>query len=187
LLDKWVDPDYPENPIAKFLVLALWEDASSRRMWEEALAHALEEKNDVTATPSYRVLESVMPDSVAIFDAARREGCDGVVVAYELYDASRIVYVAPYVETGVLPPPRWCLHYGRCGPTYYEIYHPGHDEIEAAVRCDIQVWSSVADVRIVWSGTTEVIKPDEGPRTCDIVASWVEYEMIMSGLIDTDL
>ncbi len=100
MLNMWVDPDYPPGPMKKLLVVGLWEDAAAREVWENAFARALA-KNDAVAVPSLRFLPSAMPDSTAIFEAARRAGFDGVVAVYETYENTKLTYVPGYVTREV--------------------------------------------------------------------------------------
>ncbi|HXV14301.1 MAG TPA: hypothetical protein VEC56_08855 [Candidatus Krumholzibacteria bacterium] len=190
MLNMWVDPDFPPGPMTKVLVLALWENRAARETWERAFVHALE-KNDVVAVPSHHLLPAAMPDSVTVFDAARRAGCDGVIAIYETYEHTKTVYVPGYVvrEVQVISGRGYEVFAHRAYERvrYTETYVPSHERIQTAVRCDVEVWSAPDDVRMVWSGTTEVIEPDSDWSTCTVVAGWVEYQLIFCGLVPTDL
>jgi hypothetical protein len=184
MLNMWVDPDYPPGPMEKLLVVALWEAAATREAWESAFARALEESG-VVAVPSQHVLGSAMPDSATIFDAARRAGFDGVVAIYETYDRTKTVYVAGYVEREVIPPPKYRI-FPIPTVEIVDTYHPAYEKTETAVRCDVEVWTAPDDVRMVWTGTTEVMEPDSDESTCAIVAGWVEYQLVFCGLVPTE-
>ena len=64
-----------------------------------------------------------------------------------------------------------------------DIYHPAHEKTETAVRCDVEVWTAPDDVRMIWTGTTEVMEPDEDVDTSSIVAGWVGYQLVFCGLV----
>lgn len=185
MLNMWVDPDYPPGPMKKLLVVALWEDGAVREAWETAFARVLEE-NGVAAVPSEHVLRSAIPDSATVFDAARRAGFDGVVAIYETYEQTKTVYVAGYVEREYIFPPSGYLPCFKIGPEPVKVvdtYHPPHEKTETAVRCDVEVWTAPDDVRMVWTGTTEVLEPDPDVDTCSIVAGWVGYQLVFCGLV----
>lgn len=192
MLNMWVDPDFPPGPMKNVFVVALFDDA--REAWEVAFARALE-KNDVVAVTSHGVLSQAMPDSAAVFDAARLAGCDGVVVVYETYEHYKTEYVPGYIKREVMRPDGFRPQgYHTFAYRVYErlkvieTYVPPHERIETAVRCDVEVWSTLDEnVRMVWSGTTEVIEPDSDQNTCTIVAGWVEYQLMVCGLVPAGL
>lgn len=136
-----------------------------------------------------------MPDSAAVFDAARRAGCDGVVAVYETYEHTKSFYVPGYVTREVRYIQRGYQVFAQAayhrpprmpGEERVEVadtYVPGHYATETSVRCDVEVWTAPVDVRMVWPGTTEVIEPAYDERLYDIVAGWVEWEMLLCGLI----
>lgn len=181
MLNMWVDPGYPPGPMQKLLIVALWEDAVARGAWESAFARTLEESGGV-AVPSQHVLGPAMPDSATVFDAARRAGFDGVVAIYETYDQTKTVYVAGYVEREYIPPPKYQT-FPIVQGKIVDTYHPPHEKTETAVRCDVEVWTALDDVRMVWTGTTEVMEPDSDASTCAIVAGWVGYQLERCGLV----
>ncbi len=176
MLNKWVDPDYQGGPMQKVLVLALFEGAVTRAHWEETLARELEEF-EVDATLAYEMLPDAMPDSTAIFDAARRAGCDGIVVIYESYtDTTDATYIEGYIEQAyqdVWPTP----------PVYVDIYFPPHTVYELTINWDVEVWTAPEDVRMVWAGTSAVIDPKVEPPAREIVAGWIGHELALCGLV----
>lgn len=182
MLNMWVDPDYPPAPLQKLLVVALWESEPEREAWESAFARALE-KNDVVAVPSHHVLSSAIPDSATIFDAARRAGFDGVVAIYETYEQTKTVYVSEYVERVYIFPSPYEIYPFPRTVKVVDTYHPPHEKTETALRCDVEVWTAPDDVRMVWTGTTEVLEPDKNVDTCSIVAGWVGYQLVFCGLV----
>ncbi len=193
MLNKWVDPDYPSDPFRNVLVLALFEGQTTRAYWEEALANELEEF-DVRASPAYELLLDSMPDSAAVFDAARSAGYDGVVVIYESYtDTTDAEYFEGYFER-IAVDGRWVLSRptpppplpGVSRPSHYVyIYHPPYAVYSMTVNWDVEVWTAPDDVRMVWAGTTAVINPKSQPPAREIVAGWIGYELAASGLVRT--
>jgi hypothetical protein len=194
MVNMWVDPDFPPGPMKKMFVVALLEEQAGREAWEGAFASALE-KNDLIVVPSHEVLSSAMPDSAPVFDAARLAGCDGVLVVYETYETYEhyeTETVPGYIKRVVVREPG--IHtmrfaYSAYGPeSVVEIYVPPQERVQVALHCDVEVWSTLdEDVRMVWSGTTEVIEPDSDQSTCTIVAGWVEYQLMVCGLVPSGL
>ncbi len=66
-----------------------------------------------------------------------------------------------------------------------DTYYPGYYAAEISVRCDVEVWTAPDDVRMVWTGTTDMesMEPVSDGRIGGIVAGWVEWEMLKCGLI----
>jgi len=192
MLNMWVDPDYPPGPMTKLFVVALRDDDPGREWWEGVFARQLE-KSDVVATRSHEVLPTAMPDSAAIFDAARRAGCDGVIAIYETYQNSETVYIDGYVTREIIYPDNRIRPFCHAayyppvtpGPVIVYTHHPGYYAMETSTRCDVEVWTAPGDVRMVWTGTTdmEMMEPVSDARTGEIVAGWVEWEMLKCGLI----
>lgn len=192
MVNMWVDPDFPPGPMKKIFVLALMEGQAGREAWEGAFARVLE-KNDVGVVVSHEVLPSAMPDSASVFDAARLAGCDGVVVVYETYAHYETEYVPGYIKREVVHEPDRIKPMSFAYPVYervriVETIVPPHERIQTAIHCDVEVWSTLdEDVRMVWSGTTEVIEPDSDQSTCTIVAGWIEYQLMVCGLVPAGL
>ena len=188
MLNKWVDPDYPSEPFRNVLVLAMFEGQTTRAYWEEALANELEEF-DVSASPAYELLLDAMPDSAAVFDAARSAGYDGIVVIYESYtDTTSATYIEGYFERRYErtdPNGYHVCFWPVPTPRYVDIYHPGYVAYSLTVNWDVEVWTAPDDVRIVWAGTTAVIDPKSQPPAREIVAGWIGYELANSGLVRT--
>lgn len=192
MVDMWVDPDFPPGPMKKMFILALIEGQAGREAWEGAFARVLE-KNDVVVVPSQGVLLSAMPDSASVFDAARLAGCDGVLVVYETYEHHETETVPGYIKREEIRQPERIKHVTFAYPAYervrvVETYIPPHEKIQTAIHCDVEVWSTLdEDVRMVWSGTTEVIEPNSDQSICTIVAGWVEYQLMVCGLVPAGL
>ena len=204
--NKWVDPDYPTGPLQKMLVLALWEDGPSRWQWEETFREKLHRSGGV-AVASHRYIDETMPDSATVFTMARQQGCDGVVVVYQALNEWSETYIPPRIERVRVPDDGYRVQpfdpeqderesrvirmpgerFAYCAydrDAYVDRYYPGYyvRRLESSL-CDVEVWTASEDVRMVWSGTTEVLRPEETPRTRDIIAGWIEYEMLACGLL----
>ena len=186
MLNKWVDPDYPSEPLKNVLVLALFEGPTTRAYWEEALSKELEEF-EMSASPAYELLRDAMPDSAAVFDAARSAGYDGIVVIYESYtDTTSATYIEGYIERTYLDDRgiRVCIWPTPSTP-YVDVYHPPYVVYSLTVNWDVEVWTAPDDVRMVWAGTTAVINPKSQPPAREIVAGWIGYELVSCGLVRT--
>jgi hypothetical protein len=78
--------------------VALKEDPSNRRLWEDELVKELSQAGS-TATPSYRLYPSAVPDTQEVVQAIQRDHYDGVLIVYSQEPEASESYVSGYVTT----------------------------------------------------------------------------------------
>jgi hypothetical protein len=162
------------------LVVAIRNNAASRRIWEDALVGQLS-LHGMTATPSYRLFSDAVPDTQQVMDAVAAHGYDGVIEIHKLPTEISQTYVPGYVtERPVTRFNRWTGSY----QTYIRrVREPGYTETDKIVRHQIDVWSSGEDGNLVWSGTTETIDPNSSQDVGREISRLIVPELARAGVI----
>ncbi len=180
LVNMWKDPQYPAQPIATALVIALKQDPAKRRIWEDAFVAELSSAG-VRATPSYRDFASALPDTQQVIALVKRDGYSGVMTIVSMGSETQQTYVPGYVTTmPVTYYGQWTGYYG----TYYQnVYRPGYTTTDEIVRQRIDVWSIDAGGTLVWTATTETMNPTSGDQIRKEVTKLVIPELEKRGVI----
>jgi hypothetical protein len=157
--DLWTDPSYKAAPLDKLLVIAIRKDQLKRRMWEDAITTALNNKDHTgtIAVASYQLFPDDIPDTLAVRLRTRDEGFDGVLLVARMQVDTFLTDVPGYTasESVTEYSHRWNAYVVR----YEDVYHPGYVETEttASVRTDLLV--SQEDGKLVWSVTSQSVDP----------------------------
>ena len=180
LVDMWRDPTAAQQPIHSVLVVAFRRDETSRRTWEDEFVAAMT-KRGVNATPSYSLFQSGVPDTADIEAAVRDRNFDGVLFAHRLGATTQTTYVPGYTRfEPVWVRSRWSGTYR----TYYnEVHEPGYVETDRIVRYRVDVWNTIGDWRLVWSGTTESMNPTSSRDVNHQIAKLIVPELLAQGFV----
>ena len=181
LVNLWIDADRATQAPQHVMVVALWQDNEARALWEERFAQALKQ-NHIDATPSYTDLTGSMPDSAAVFNNARKHGCDGVVVIHEHVSDRDTFYLPGYTIPRKEKIPRW---YRFKGGT--EVWTGDNAAGYSTLSCDVELWSPNGRAGMVWSGTGEVAYPGSDDYAAYSVAGTVVSELSRLGLVPSRL
>jgi hypothetical protein len=181
LVNLWIDSDRAANAPQHVMVVALWQDNEARALWEERFAQALRQ-NHTRATPSYTELAAAMPDSAAVFNAARKNGCDGVIVIHEQVMDRNTFYLPGYTMPRREKTPRWYKFKGGT-EKWFGDNAAGH----STLSCDVELWSPTDRAGMVWSGTGEVAYPGSDDYAAYAVAGSVVTELSRLGLVPARL
>lgn len=180
LYNMWADPTYQAGPMANVFVIAMKQDAVARRLWEDALAGELR-THGVTATPSHALFPEALPDTLAVTEAVRREGYDGVLVVRALPSSVAEQYVPGYISRE--PVTRYNPWTNRYYTFYADVHHPGYTETAQVVRHEMHLWTTTEGGRLVWAGTGAVIDPVEQGAVRGEVSRLLIPELTKNGLI----
>ena len=181
LVNMWVDTSPDAAPKKNVMVVALWQDADARALWEERFTQALE-RNRADATPSYLELSTVMPDSAAVFREARNRHCDSVIVIHERVMDRNTFYVPGLSVPRTQKIPRW--FHSRGGA---EIWVGANAAGYSTLSCDVEMWTPQDHAGMVWSGTTELLDPGSDDYAAYQVADTVVGELSRIGLVPSRL
>jgi hypothetical protein len=180
LVNMWRDPTAPAAPIHKMLVVAVRKDPVNRRIWEDTFVSRLT-KHGVEATPSYNLFPNAVPDTDAVAVAVREHDFDGVLVTHRLPSTTQQSYVPGYSHLEpVSVRSRW---YGTYHTYWQEVHEPGYVETDQVVRNQVDVWNTVGDGRLVWSGTTESINPSAMTAVNTAITKLIVPELLAQGVI----
>ena len=181
LTNLWVDTRHEDDPTEHVMVVALWQDADARALWEERFVEMLEQKH-AGATPSYVELSAPMPDSAAVFREARSRKCDGVIVIHEHVMDRDTYYVPGRTVPRYYKVPRWYRSSGDI-----EVWAGGNAVEYSTLSCDVEMWTPDGRGGMVWSGTTKVLYPGSDDSAATTVADAVVGELARLGLVPSGL
>jgi hypothetical protein len=164
LVDIWHNPSFQAPPLARMLVIAVRNDATKRRIWEDAFTGELA-KRGVAATSSYSLFPDAPPDTNQVIAAVQANGFDGILVTLMLPTETNSQYIQGYTTTEQgLPSGPYYYYYWRRYATYYrETEHPGYIDSQTVDIRAIDVTTTGDDGRLIWSATSRT--PDPGSVT----------------------
>lgn len=183
LANMWRDPTF-SAPMRNVFVVALKEDPSNRRLWEDELVKELTEAGTV-GVPSYRLFPNAVPDTQDVAQAVRQDKYDGVLIVFSKEPETSETYVPGYVTTQPITrinpwSSRWLTY-------YVQVESPGYYETFTTLRDQVDLWTTGQEARLVWSGTGEVIDPANAHDVRDAVADRIVPELAKAGIIATNV
>jgi hypothetical protein len=178
LIDTWHDPSFQGRPLGALLVIAVIKDETKRRIWEDAFTGELA-KHGVTAKPSYSMFPDAPPDTNQVIATVQANGFDGILVILRLPTETNTHYIAGYtsVEPDVRYRPYTDPYWRRYWTYYREIEHPGYTDSQKVDIRAIDVTTTGAESRMIWSATSRT--PDPGYVT--------DVQKGIAGLVIADL
>jgi hypothetical protein len=180
LVSQWSDPNAGGPPLRKILVIAVRNDPTRRRIWEDAFARAMSARG-ATVTPSWQEFPNALPDTSAVVAKVQQVGYDGVVVVRRTGRESQD-RVVPASTT--LEPITFWDDFSRTYVTYYrEVTTPGYVETQDVVGSQIDVWRTSEGGRMVWSGLTETVDPSSPAEFSDDLSKLIVPELVKAGLL----
>lgn len=180
LVTQWRDPAAAGAPLHNVLVIAVKNDATYRRVWEDTFARALTERG-ATVTQSHQLFPNALPDTADVVAKVRERGYDGVIVVRTTNREDYTHYVPP--TTTIEPVTRWD-RFAQMYVTYHrEVTTPGYVERQRLVVSEITVWRTGEGGRLVWSGLTETVDPSSPGEFSNEISKLVMPELKKAGLI----
>jgi hypothetical protein len=171
IVSTWRDPALGPVQFRKVVGVALSQDATLRRLAEDAFVRA--------AGPDVAVAGySVIPDEEIQDRSAARlrvghSGADGVVVFRVASVEDRQTWV---------PPTYYGSAWGYWGWAVPMVYEPGYLRTDRVVQVETNAYL-VADARLVWSARSETLNPDASRESIDDVVGAVVERMREDGLL----
>jgi len=148
--NMWRDSTFQSPGFKNMLVIAVRNDATRRRMWEDNLAMGLAPYG-VKVQMSYRVWPTSLPDTAAVIEAVRRDGYDGVLISHH-ENVKTEEWVPGYTKRESVTTQSWSGAYY----TYWtDVEVPDRMEATTVRNYKTNVWTTVAPARMVWSGTVQ--------------------------------
>ncbi|HEX7878227.1 MAG TPA: hypothetical protein VF720_02390 [Candidatus Eisenbacteria bacterium] len=181
--NMWRDETFV-TPMDKVFVVALKEEASRRRLWEDEIVHEMA-KHRVTGVPSYSLYPDAVPDTQAVEMAVREQGFDGVMVIFDLDPRQEEVYVPGYLAT---EPVYRVDPWSRRWLTYYvQVEHPGYYATDTVIRDQVDLYSTGDRGRLVWSGVGEVVNAGDAHQIREEVCDRIVPELAKQGIIGSGM
>jgi hypothetical protein len=154
LTNVWSDPTLQTNSLKKLMVIGVAQQASTRRMFEDTFAAALQ-KQGVQAMASYTVIPEVR-DSTGMHAAIVQSGCDGVFVT-RLIDQKTVDTYYPPTSTYVGTPyygGYYGGYYGYYSSSYAVMTSPGYTVENEVIHLETNLYRT-ADSKLVWAAMSE--------------------------------
>ena len=142
LTNVWTDPTLPPSSIQKVMVVAVAQNASGRRMFEDTFASALQ-KNGLQAIASYSALPGGVTDSTSAYKA--------------LIDKKTVETYYPPTSTYVGTPYYGGYYggwYGYYNTSYAVMTSPGYTVENEVIYLETNLYRE-KDSRLVWAALSE--------------------------------
>ena len=157
LTSVWTEPNFQTNSLKKLMVIAVAQNPSTRRMFEDTFAGALR-KQGIEALASYSVLGDAAMDSVGIRAAVVQNGCDGVFVSRLVDQQTVDTYYPP--STSYVGTPYYGGYgygggyYGYYSSSYAVVSSPGYTVENQVIHLETNLYRA-ADSKLVWAALSE--------------------------------
>lgn len=171
MINSWTNPDIKAQPIHfnKILVVAVAPSDTERRSAEDAMVAKIGPK----ATPSYALLnESELKDLTIAKKRIQQETFDGMVLLRWLGVREEKEYSATPTQS-----PLWD-HYSYSWTYMQET----NVVLWKILQLETRIFS-MADEKLIWSGTTETVEPPAIPQLVKNVARVIEKKLRSQGLL----
>ena len=176
ITNSWVVPDAQPIAFEKTIVVFMNTSESVRRSAEDQLVQRIGADRSVA---SHSLLSQ---DQVRDNDAARAAidagGFDGAVVMRVIGRDQQLTY-----QPGMSYPAHYGGFYSYYGYGWPAVYDPGYLRTDTIVTVETNVYS-IADDKLLWSGVTETMNPNDVANAVDDVADAVSRELRRQGLTD---
>jgi hypothetical protein len=172
--NAWRNPEAKPVSYKNVLALAIADQASNRRVMEDALVAHISSGSRARAVAAYSLLpDADVKDEARIRAAIAQAGADGLVVMRMVARDKETTYVPGQVYAVPVAYRGWWGYYRRVVPMSYA---PGHYRTDEKVSLETMVFT-VADEMLVWAGMSETTNPDSISTLTREVATAVTKDM----------
>jgi hypothetical protein len=164
---SWSDPAFNSatmKPFTKVLVVAPLKDASSQRIAEDKIVKQLKQGVGIQ---SYTYLQPTDTDPKMTDQKLIKDGFDGVITMH-LKEVEKSTSYSPGTSYG-----GW---YG------YRSYSPGYYTEDKTFMVETNFYS-LADGKLMWSGTTSTLNPSSFESTLDGIIAAIKYDLQKKGFL----
>ncbi|MBN2174450.1 MAG: hypothetical protein JW731_09970 [Bacteroidales bacterium] len=166
LTKTWKDPGLtPQNfkPFEKVLVIARLKDLTANRITEDHIVASMKTK----AVQSYYYLQQGDTIPAKVDEKLKKDGFDGIVLL-QLTDVTQSINYQP------------ASYYG--GFYGYRHASPGYVSEDRTFYVETSIYSLESD-KLLWSGTTASLNPEQLDKTLDDILYVIKSELIKEGFI----
>jgi hypothetical protein len=164
---SWADPSFNSatmKPFTKVLVVAPLKDQVSQRVAEDKIVKQLKQGVGVA---SYTYLQPTDTDPKMTDQKLLKDGFDGVITMH-LKQVEKSTSYTPGTSYG-----GW---YG------YRNYSPGYYSEDKTFMVETNFYS-LADGKLLWSGTTSSLNPTSFENTLDGIIAAIKYDLQKKGFL----
>jgi hypothetical protein len=165
----WKDPAYTAGPMKKAIVFGIVQTSGARRTLEDSFVSSLAAQG-VKATPSYELFPGDTVDKEAARAKIVAEGYDAIVVSKAIGKEQQTTYTGGTTY--------WGGYYGGMGA-----YGTGTTMTTEYVTFENSIWDPNGEGRLIWSGNTETLNPDSGPKFASSLIGKLMPEFAKAGLV----
>jgi hypothetical protein len=179
----WVDPSYRPVQMKKILVVAMRKDQLKRRMWEDAVVEAFDNKAyaGTVAVASYQLFPDDLPDTQAVRIRMKAENYDGILLVAPVQRDTLTNQVAGYMTNEQVT--RYSRRWNTYMTHYEDVYHPGYTEMETAISVRTDLLVPREDGKMVWSVTSQSVDPTSPDQFRSSVGDRIASQLKREGFI----
>jgi hypothetical protein len=167
LQKSWVDPSVNKTsvkPFTKILVFVAFKDDASKRIAEDKIVAQIKKAAGVQ---SYTYLKPTDTDQAQVVEKLKKDGFDGVIM----------MRLKTVVKSQTYTPGTY--YGGWYGVRYGS---PGYVSVDQDFIVETNIYS-LAEGKLLWSGTTSTLNPTKLDQTMDAIISTVKLDLQQKGLI----
>ncbi len=175
LVDVWKEQSFKRGSIDNFLVIAINNNKTKRRIWEKSFVDELTSKG-IKAVGSYYYYPN---EALAEKDIPElfKNKFDGIILIQKVSEE-----IKKYRVPGSLYYEPWGFRRWY-GWLYSHVYVPGYVDKERITQLEISVWEPGEDGKMIWSALTETINSDLPQNFSKEVSSLIIPKMISDRII----
>ena len=177
--DTWAAPDLSTISFKKIMVVVTSPDGATRRVTEDAVKAQITKAECIT---SYSIIdsESDLKDHDKVSAALKSAGVDGVIVIRPISNRSEVTTTpgAPYP----VPYRTFRGYYARPYALSSFYYEPAQTTVDRVIELETNIYEVAGD-RLIWSGATTSLNPDNLKQLAGDAAAAIRAELVKRKLI----
>ena len=175
LIETWKDPAISKSSLDNFLVIAINNNKTKRRIWEKSFVDELTARG-IKAVPSYNYYPNDAPAEKEIPELFKNK-FDGIILIQKVSEE-----VTKYRVPGSIYYEPWGFRRWY-GWGYSRMYFPGRVEQERVTQLEISVWEPAEEGKMIWSALTETVNSNLPQKFSKEISSLVIPKMISDKII----
>ena len=181
LINAWQDPSFKSLPFDDVLVMGVGNNPSRVRVFEQAFTEHLQAQG-IRAQPSYELFTPEEQASKEDIEAAiKSRKIDAIIITRVLGVDRKSTYTPGY--TMATPGSMYYRDYYGLYTYSYGFYHsPGYTTTYDVVQLETNIYD-VASGKLVWTGLTETVDPNDIEKEATELAKIVLRELTVRGLV----
>lgn len=176
MVQTWTDPAYQGTGFNSFVIVGVSKEKGTRRLFEDTFASTVRGRG-LSAVAAYSLDdgEDRLTDQ-EVESILNSTGANGILVTRLVAHDQKANYQPGYVTAG----PAYYNYYGYYNYAWGAAYSPGYTYTYEVIRLETNLYDARDDMKLVWSGTSEVVDfttiDKEVPRLADKVLKELDKE-----------